>query len=210
MQHQSWFHSRFPVEDALPGVITLDASCSHESLTSQQEKHLNRRANALASILSKLPNIRKLDLSYLTVSLRFNFTHLFTNLECLKWSGCRSLAISGRHAFRQSPNLTELSLNGYFGNYVNWHQNEFISIYSEEEHSGGWYLWEECPRLERLSFKHATYICSDMAAPEPMTQEMLIKLVRHHPALRWLRSDLLAENVAMLKQERPEITFVTD
>jgi hypothetical protein len=39
---------------------------------------------------------------------------------------------------------------------------------------------------------------------------MLIKMVRLHPTLRWLRSDLSEENVAMLKQERPEITFVSD
>lgn len=40
--------------------------------------------------------------------------------------------------------------------------------------------------------------------------EMLIKMVRLHPTLRWLRSDLTEENVAMLKQERPDQTFLSD
>jgi hypothetical protein len=35
-----------------------------------------------------------------------------------------------------------------------------------------------------------------------VSQEMLIKMVRNHPALRWLRSNLLEENIAMLQQER--------
>ena len=44
---------------------------------------------------------------------------------------------------------------------------------------------------------------------QPVRQEMLIKMVRLHPTLRWLRSDLTKENIAMLQQERPEITFVS-
>jgi hypothetical protein len=36
-----------------------------------------------------------------------------------------------------------------------------------------------------------------------VSQEMLIKMVRNHPALRWLWSNLLEENIAMqLQQER--------
>lgn len=37
-----------------------------------------------------------------------------------------------------------------------------------------------------------------------MQQEELIKMVRRHPTLRWLQSDLSNENVVMLKQERPD------
>lgn len=42
-----------------------------------------------------------------------------------------------------------------------------------------------------------------------VSQEMLIKMVRCHCTLRWVRSDLSAENVAMLQQERPEVVFVS-
>jgi hypothetical protein len=37
---------------------------------------------------------------------------------------------------------------------------------------------------------------------------MIMKMVRRHPALKWLRSDL-AENVSILQQERPDITFAS-
>jgi hypothetical protein len=33
--------------------------------------------------------------------------------------------------------------------------------------------------------------------------------VRRTLTLRWFRSDLTAENVALLQRERPEVTFVT-
>lgn len=39
-------------------------------------------------------------------------------------------------------------------------------------------------------------------------QGVLVNMVRRHSSLRWLRSDLSAENIYMLRQERPEITFV--
>jgi hypothetical protein len=39
---------------------------------------------------------------------------------------------------------------------------------------------------------------------------MLIKMVRNNRTLQWLRSDLLAENVAMLQQERPDVTLISD
>ena len=36
-----------------------------------------------------------------------------------------------------------------------------------------------------------------------------MNFVRHAPKLKWFQSDLSLENVAILKQERPEIVFVT-
>ena len=43
-----------------------------------------------------------------------------------------------------------------------------------------------------------------------VSQAMLIKMVRNHPTLRWLRSDLTEENITMLQRERPDITFVSE
>lgn len=45
---------------------------------------------------------------------------------------------------------------------------------------------------------------------EPIPQGMLMKMVRNLSRLRWLRSDLSPENIAILHQERPEVTFVSD
>jgi hypothetical protein len=43
----------------------------------------------------------------------------------------------------------------------------------------------------------------------PITQGMLMKMVRLTPTLRWLRSDLTDENVEILRRERPDVTFVS-
>jgi hypothetical protein len=59
--------------------------------------------------------------------------------------------------------------------------------------------------------KCATYQCihDDVIEVYPVTQIIIMKTVRLYPTLKWLRSDLTAENVAFLQQERPGITFVT-
>lgn len=77
------------------------------------------------------------------------------------------------------------------------------------------YILMECPQLQRLSMKGATWMHNfvwdrSRGTPEPIPQHMLIKMVRNHGALRWLRSDLTEQNVAMLQQERPEMTFVSE
>ena len=74
------------------------------------------------------------------------------------------------------------------------------------------YVMMCCTGLTRLSIKNATW-CPEGDNPTeifPVSQEMLIKMVRNNPTLQWLRSDLSAENVAMLQQERPNVTFVSD
>jgi hypothetical protein len=73
------------------------------------------------------------------------------------------------------------------------------------------HLMQNCSGLERLSIKNATWCLQQNPAEVfPISQEMLIKMVRNHRTLRWLRSDLSAENVALLKQDRPHFTFVSN
>jgi hypothetical protein len=77
------------------------------------------------------------------------------------------------------------------------------------------YLLKSCPHIERLSIKGTTWCASSsdiISRPcptdtHPVSQGMLMKMVRNLPRLQWLRSDLSAENIATLKTERPEITF---
>jgi hypothetical protein len=67
-----------------------------------------------------------------------------------------------------------------------------------------------CKALERLSIKNSTWcLWENPNEKSPVSQDMLIKMVRNHQTLQWFRSNALsADNVAMLQQERPEITFV--
>lgn len=44
----------------------------------------------------------------------------------------------------------------------------------------------------------------------PIPQAVIVKMVRHTPTLHWLHSDLTKENVTILQQERPDVTFITD
>ena len=88
-----------------------------------------------------------------------------------------------------------------------------LNLYSRDVCRGEWnpYLLMCCKHLERLSLKDVTWHIDGTSLPrEPIPQEMLMKMVRRHPTLRWLQSDLTPENVAILKQERPEITFVSN
>jgi hypothetical protein len=44
----------------------------------------------------------------------------------------------------------------------------------------------------------------------PISQGMLMKMVRLTPTLRWLCSNLTDKNVDILCRERPDVTFVSD
>jgi hypothetical protein len=73
-----------------------------------------------------------------------------------------------------------------------------------------WVLLQEFPNLERVTLKHATYLNRDFGVPDywkQLPQEALIKFVRHTPKLRWFCSDLTQENIAILKEEHPEVEF---
>lgn len=77
------------------------------------------------------------------------------------------------------------------------------------EHSDS-YMFCRCPDLQRLSIKDCVLcIRQTNKSYAPLYQALLIKMVRYHPSIRWLRSDLTDESVAMLKRERPDITFVS-
>ena len=86
------------------------------------------------------------------------------------------------------------------------------SLRFSSEPMSGYFVLMHCNNLERLSIKGATWsiFCRDQIVSEPISQEMLMKMVRHLSNLVWLQSDLTEENVDILKRERPEITFVTE
>lgn len=66
------------------------------------------------------------------------------------------------------------------------------------------YMFVRCINLERLSIKNATWDYPN-GYYQPVSQDMLIKMVRNHPTLQWLRSDLTTANIAMLQREPPRL-----
>lgn len=77
------------------------------------------------------------------------------------------------------------------------------------------YLFDGCRlSLQRVSFKNFRYHDDETSyAPRSeypaVPQVGLIKFFRRTPTLKWFRSDLTPENVAMLHRERPDVTFVS-
>jgi hypothetical protein len=83
---------------------------------------------------------------------------------------------------------------------------------SQHPNHANQYMFCRCPSIERLSIKECK-----VSNPTPsgmqsrlLPQALLIKMIRNHPSLHWLRSDLSAEHVAMLQQEHPDTTFVSE
>lgn len=80
----------------------------------------------------------------------------------------------------------------------------------EDQNHRRFYMLRNGFKLERLSMKGCTWVDPFEEEKHAISQEMIMKMVRRLDRLRWLRSDLTNENLALLQQERPEITFVTD
>jgi hypothetical protein len=71
------------------------------------------------------------------------------------------------------------------------------------------YLFHACNQpLERVSVKDLTYAWSGRRYMH-VPQGALVKFVRRTPTLKWFKSDLTPENVALLRAERPDVTFAS-
>lgn len=182
----------------LTGVTCLSLKCIDAGIQAQD--------NAVRRCSVIFPNIKELDLSNLTVEspriVPTAFIEQCTNLAKLTWNRCeQGHSLSGLHFTSSSGSVSDLCLD----------ESCFLSGGMEQSLSDSIYMFFACTRLERLSIKNATFRPSSQRGEvQPVSQEMIIKMVRFHPTLRWLRSDLSEENMAVLEQERPEITFVAD
>jgi hypothetical protein len=189
----------------LTGVTSLDLSF-HPDYYSRTVK--NTPVKALALIL---PNLKELNLNYMqaTNGVAQAFCKHCPNLKKISWNGSSAELFLLGQDFMDAAYLAELHLDDCrFYNPVR-------EPYGADEQINGnrmnMRMWMFCKRLERLSIKNArTWNCYMGAGAQPLSQCMIINFVRHTPILRWLRSDLTEENVAMLQQERPDVTFVTD
>jgi hypothetical protein len=185
----------------LTGVTSLDLSLPDDGLDLEVDSRYVRK------LIQMCPNVADIDLSHVKVS---HGVHVVWN-ACLNstrvsWKGCRGLLVCGmssRHAGME-VNLSDAVFRS--GNL----QRTAMTVYGTDDHDESTYLLRYCPELRRLDIKNASWRCNGMNGREDLPQDIIIKMVRHHPNLVWLRSDLTSENVAMLKRERPEITFVSE
>lgn len=166
---------------------------------------------AINFICRALPNLRDLSINNLPgywrnrVSLQFTQHIRPFGLSTLRWQGANQW-INGFY-FQCWPNLVELDLDNSRFEFCN---DTFEPIWSSERYDTSKYLLNHCRSLQRVSIKNATTRNGPREDFRPLPQAFMIKMVRHHPTLRWLRSDLTAENIAMLRQERPEVELISE
>ena len=163
-----------------------------------------------------MPNLREVDLSNIEVtqSALSDFARHCPNLEKIRWDYCNeSSAFASGQDLKDCRNLRELYMdNATF--YVPTDRFQSDSSQHEqilfmEPNDPFCVLWFCKQNLERVSLKKATYyVFGKKKNAKPFTQMGLMKFVRGAENLRWFRSDLNDESVAILQKERPKITFV--
>jgi hypothetical protein len=157
------------------------------------------------------PNLREFNLSYIKTSFGVNIIRrlaaLCPNLVRLSWRGADGEIDFHGDRFEHMTNLTELNMDN---SYI-FHGQKFYAILDRKRTKEPCPFLGLCPaKLERVSIKGVTVEDPDIGSERlPLSQEVIIQFVRNEASLRWLCSDLTEENVTMLKQERPEITFVS-
>jgi hypothetical protein len=105
-----------------------------------------------------------------------------------------------------------LPIAAYCQEYSQLEQEEWFENAANRHGGADWVLLQEYPNLERVTLKRAEYLQRSMNRASTiywteLPQETLVKFVRHTPKLRWFCSDLTQDNVAILKEERPEVKF---
>jgi len=185
----------------LEHVTSVD--CSSDASTANSKVQLL----PLIILSRSLVNLREVDLSSVKpatvgTSVMDLFCKNCPRLTKITWSGCNQGIFLCGFEFRNAYNLTDLYLDGAELFLIAFPDG----LVNPRDH----FFLMKCRRLERLSMKNAFVQKTFSDGVDPVSQDIIIKMVRRHPTLRWLRSDLTAENVVMLQRERPEITFVTE
>jgi len=184
----------------LPNVSGLDISWDPLAVSSP---------NIVFYIASMVPNLEEAKLSHMAFDKRsVGLDYLFYYLKarkiicngmkgcCLDLLGCRQIT---------ELHIDDSQLCSTFGAHMT------RRAYSD----GSRRMFRGLTNIVSLSIKNVTFCEWRLRERQstrafPITQKMIIKMVRLHPTLRWLRSDLTEASIAKLQQERPEITFVSD
>mmetsp|Transcript_16243 Transcript_16243/g.46813 ORF Transcript_16243/g.46813 Transcript_16243/m.46813 type:complete len:167 (-) Transcript_16243:190-690(-) len=129
------------------------------------------------------------------------------DLEKLRWdAACESARIIGMILGR-CRNLRELYLDNC---------NLVVPNEEIERNDNETYFLDQCnSKLECVSLRNASYhtLCRGLQLGEEterkeMSQLGLMKFARLTKNLKWFRSDMSPENIAKLRIERPEVTFL--
>jgi hypothetical protein len=144
-----------------------------------------------------MPCLREIDLSNANVNesaLRY-FAVACPALERITWNDHRANTKLSGKALNACRHLKEIYMDDSCISFDYDKERLINALFDSSEYC----LFGHCNTfLERVSLKNAI---------PSFPQFNLAKFVRNTPSLRWFRSDLSPENVAILQAERPEVTF---
>ena len=161
---------------------------------------------------SLLPNLREVNLSNngFYPSCLKRISKKCPNLERITWHNIDKLDINGRE-MKHAANMKEMYMDNFafFGGSAG--RRALFSDLEDEKYSNFFLFYKCSNKLENVSIRNATF--SDYESDGEKTtvvvpQNALIKFVRNVPSLKWFRSNLSHENMAMLRSERPGIEFL--
>jgi hypothetical protein len=195
----------------LPHIRVLDLSFPSNPLKNDTKLEVC----IVALLAFTMPCLREIDLSNANVaeSALYHFAFACPALEKITWnhhqgntlaSGTNTL-VSGT-ALNACQRLKEIYMDNSIFRYGSADIDE-LAAGQDEGHDGRDYdIFRKCnTSLERVSLKNAKF--SFFGPTKSFLHIGLVKFVRNTPSLRWFRSDLSPENVAILQAERPEVTF---
>ena len=165
--------------------------------------------NFVEQLTIMFPNLRKINLTNIRLSTNLaNFCPHLETFICNITTECRGYfhLVDGGY-FAPFHNLKEITLdNRCF--FFNLNQRRDMADRTNTTE----FLFHKCIRnntkLARVSMKNVGYkMRGDRLFNRTLPQRVLMKFVRNVPSLTYFRSDLSAENIAILQLERPEIVF---
>jgi hypothetical protein len=192
---------------SIPHITSLELSFDPYDGAPESDEDRRRYPRIVTALLLTvadfLPNVRHVTVSDNLVecwALR-HLSHRSPNLDSVRWRNQpSSVSLAGRVLEHRTRSLD------MDGCTFREPSDPFLA--------GGFLcvLHIDADTLERVSIRNARYYVyhlHDETAPQPVPQRGLIAFVRRASRLTWFRSDLTPENVAMLKRERPDVTFVS-
>jgi hypothetical protein len=220
----------------LASVTSLDCSEHEKYLASKNGGMASRWLSRYEDYIDKgfahglalsllVPNLKEIDISLTSLTsmgVSWLAKHVKT-LECIRWNhsliwpvnhqaydilrACQDLKElhidDARLLFtppRSTRRAAEFNQDGVYNNDENNNDDNANEV--EEMWAS---LAEYSQKIERISCRRAKWYQNSKF--RTFSQEGLMKFVRSAPRLKWFRSDLTPENIAILQQERPEIVF---
>jgi hypothetical protein len=188
----------------LTGVTSLDLSFSDQKAKSHRKLH-----NSISKAFSMMvPNLKELNLD--NVEMTWTSLEAFSKncpqLEILHLARSKSIHLTGCRGLEECKNLKEVYLD-----------NATLECYFDSDDIRYHNVTDYCilstvnEKLKKVSLLGTSCHNSwhDTSEPELIPQSGLIMFVQLAPKLKWFRSHLSKENIAMLQLERPDILFVS-